>query len=579
VFEKTHNGLSRRDFLTGVAVVGAASGLSLTGLGAASAVTTSADWMPTKWDVETDVAVIGYGFAGQAVAIEAARLGSDVVIFEKMSFKERGGNSRVCGQGMLAPSEAIWDDYRAYIKEATEGQGMPTTHCAGVTPDDTIKFYVEESAKNRDWFAALGITLTGQNNGGGPGKWIPFYPTFTGAAAIASEPQYWSIDAAKGVGRVYYALEAVIATLPKIKIVYRSPAARLIQNPETREVLGVVVTQSGKDVYVKARQGVAVCGGGYEFNHEWTKEFQGTEHFYTNGGPSNTGETIAMCMEAGAALRNMSVVAAPTYLSAGILPGYKGAIGVNYNLSKGGFIMVGRNNKRFRDEYSTTKTGMQSIAVSTLEGARTFSGQMVQNGAYVRQPMPNPIHFIFDEAARVSGALFGSGMSWSDNVEGYKCSSDNSAELANGWIIKGDNIRDLATKIGRNPDELEATVAKWNADCAAGFDSQLDKTGDATIVPYERPKARLVPIASGAVYAVQVYQCTLNTQGGMVRNLDAQVMSIDDKPIPRLYAAGENGDIWTILYQCMSNVGGGCFGYGRVAAQHAASLTRWDNVS
>src|SRR5450759_335193 len=142
-----------------------------------------------------------------------------------------------------------------------------------------------------------------------------------------------------------------------------------------------------------------------------------------------------------------------------------------------------------------------------------------------RDKHPGPVHFIFDEAARVSGALFGSGMSWSDNIEGYKCSADNSAEVAKGWIIKAADIRELATKLGRDPDALEATVTKWNADCAAGKDSQFD-TGDPTIVPYERKKERLVPLASGPLYAVKVYPSTLNTQGGMVRNTKSQVLDI-----------------------------------------------------
>lgn len=576
VVEKTHEGLSRRDFLTGAAVVGAASGLAFGGLGSAVAATPSADWMPAKWDLEADVVVVGYGFAGQAVAIEAARAGSSVLILEKMPFKERGGNSRVCGQGMLAPSADIWDDYCAYIKEATEGQGFPTTSCAGVTSDDTIRFYVEQSAKNHEWFDSLGYPLVPQSYGGN-GNWIPFFPTFAGAEGIASEAQFWTTDPSKGNGRVWYALETAISKMSNIKVQYKSPAKRLIQNPKTREVLGVVITQAGKEVFVKAKQAVAVCGGGYEFNHEWTRDFQGIEHLYTQGSPANTGETIKMCWEAGAALRNMSVVAAPTYVSAGILPGYKAAIPVANNLPKGGFIMVGRNNKRFRDEYRTAKMGMPAKPYAKLERAYVYSGQVVQNGSYVRDPNPDPIHYIFDDAARVSAPLFGAGMSWVDNIEGYKASADSSAELANGWVIKGDNIRDLATKIGRDPDELEATVAKWNADCAAGKDSEFDMTGDPTIVPYERPKSRLVPLADGPLYAVQVYRCTLNTQGGMVRNLDSQVMSVDDTPIPRLFAAGENGDIWTILYQCMSNVGGGCFGYGRVAGQKAAALKRWDS--
>ena len=53
----------------------------------------------------------------------------------------------------------------------------------------------------------------------------------------------------------------------------------------------------------------------------------------------------------------------------------------------------------------------------------------------------------------------------------------------------------------------------------------------------------------------------------MIRNTNGQVVSIDNDYIPRLYAAGENGDLFTILYQCMSNVGAGCLAYGRAAAR------------
>ena len=60
------------------------------------------------------------------------------------------------------------------------------------TSADTIKLYVEGSYGTRDWFDTLGMPLKAANNGGGPGMWIPFYPTFPGADAIASEDQYWT---------------------------------------------------------------------------------------------------------------------------------------------------------------------------------------------------------------------------------------------------------------------------------------------------------------------------------------------------------------------------------------------------
>jgi succinate dehydrogenase/fumarate reductase flavoprotein subunit len=192
------------------------------------------------------------------------------------------------------------------------------------------------------------------------------------------------------------------------------------------------------------------------------------------------------------------------------------------------------------------------------------------------------MHYIFDEAARLSTKMFTSAgtFGWVACVEGFKGSSDNSAELANGWIIKADTIAELAAKMGRDPVEVQATVDKWNADCGTTppKDTQFDK-GDPTYTPYKRPVARMVPFTTGPFYAIQVHQCTLNTQGGMKRNLKSQVMSIEGPPIPRLYSAGENGDIWTILYQCMSNAGAGCLTHGRVAGQEAAKLVKWDSAA
>ncbi len=583
VAKQTNDGLSRRDFLKGAAVVGAAGGLGALGIpGIAGAATTSGDdWMPAKWDYAADVVVIGDGYAGQAAAIEADMKGSSVIILEKAPFRERGGNSRVCGQGLLAPSPAIWEDYKAYITHMTEGQGYPTNSGEGYTSADTIKLYVEGSYGTRDWFDSLGMPLKPANNGGGPGRWIPFYPTFPGADAIASEDQYWTntakVEGAEPkAGNVWANLEHYITTKTDIEIKYKTPAKRLVQNPETREILGVIVTQSGKEKAVKARKGVVVAGGGWEYNQEMVRDFQHMPELYSIGSPHNTGETIKMCWDAGAAPRNMSVVAAPTYWCAGVMPGYKGTIQLSSQTRNGAFIMVGRNNKRFIDEFRGSVAGIQNKAIGDLEGTLTVSGQEIRDGAYVPKSNPEPIHMIFDETGRKSGAMFSMFFGWAAYVEGFKGSADNSAELANGWIARADTIKELAAQIGRDPDELQATVDKWNADCDAGKDTQFD-TGDPNFAPYARPAARLQKFETGPFYAIQAHQCTLNTQGGVKRNPLSQVMSIEGPPIPRLFAAGENGDIWTILYQCMSNAGAGCMVHGRIAGEQAAALTPWDS--
>ena len=53
------------------------------------------------YDLETDVIVIGSGFAGLAAAIEAAEAGCRVIVLEKMG--SAGGNSRISHGGIAAP--------------------------------------------------------------------------------------------------------------------------------------------------------------------------------------------------------------------------------------------------------------------------------------------------------------------------------------------------------------------------------------------------------------------------------------------------------------------------------------------
>ena len=61
-----------------------------------------------KWDEETDVVIVGSGFAGLAAAIEAARAGCSVIVLEKM--KGYGGNSFI-SDGVMA---AAGSDMQAF---------------------------------------------------------------------------------------------------------------------------------------------------------------------------------------------------------------------------------------------------------------------------------------------------------------------------------------------------------------------------------------------------------------------------------------------------------------------------------
>ncbi|MGI6208461.1 MAG: FAD-dependent oxidoreductase [Anaerolineae bacterium] len=556
--------VSRRQFTKGAALgaVGAAA-TAISSSAQAQTVAAATPWAPMKWDYETDVVVCGMGFAGQAAAIEADRAGAEVIILEKGDESTAGGNSRVCGQGFVAPSPAIWEDYTRYLERATTGEGFPQS-------EEWIRFFLEEGYNNLAWFESLGAEIFPDSRE--PGSWIPFFPHFPGAEALGTEPTYYSLDPSKGPGQNWYFLDSYIKEKTNCVIMYETPVKRLIQVPMTREILGVVAEQNGEEIFVKARKGVIVCTGGYEYNQQMIRDYMHLPIFTTKGSPLNTGEGIKMCMAAGADLRNMSTYAAPTYLGT-MFPEYQSAIQVNLP-SAGACIMVGANNRRFRDEYRKAKQGLQNKDVAWKEGTFNGVGSIVEGGKYVRDKYPLPIHLIFDEEARLSGKLFGSRMSWAHNIEGYECSENNEVEVEKGWVVKADTIRELAEKLGRDPDELEATVERWNESCAAGKDLEFD-TGDPNFTSYDRPPELLVPFTEGPFYAVEIFPCCLNTQGGMVRDLQGRVIDVEGNPIPRLYAAGENGGFWNHLYQCMSNVGADCYAMGRIAGTNAANLEPW----
>jgi succinate dehydrogenase/fumarate reductase flavoprotein subunit len=524
-------------------------------------------WLPEKWDEEADVVVIGAGFAAQAAAIEAHDAGASVLMLEKAPEEYQGGNSRVCGQGFLAPTPAVWDGYFAHFKAMTAGQGFPV-------PDDMLRLYTEGSYENKAWLEGMGAEVVIGKWGLTPGTNIPFYPQFPGSDVIATEPPDNTLPMELGPGRIWYFLEDQISERKGIRKMYETPAKRLIQDVVTKEILGVVAESGGREIYVKAKRAVCMCCGGYEYNQDMIRNFQGMAVNYSSGGPYNTGDGIKMCMEVGADFWNMHVYAAPTSLAAGILPGYLSAIRISQAPKAGASITVGANNKRWRDEYRKNIRGIQNREIAVLEGAGPGTGKIIEKGVYVRDKYPMPMHIIFDEEARLSGPLFNA--SFAAQVEGYQPSEDNSTELEMGWIVKADNIRELATKIGRDPDALEETVNRWNESCAAGRDLEFD-TGDPNHVPYNRPKELLNPIVGGPLYAVECFPSALNTQGGPKRNTESQVIDMEGKPIPRLYAAGEMGDgVWSYLYQCLSNVGGGCFTVGRIAGKNTAAEEPWD---
>ena len=89
------------------------------------------------------------------------------------------------------------------------------------------------------------------------------------------------------------------------------------------------------------------------------------------------------------------------------------------------------------------------------------------NGVWLPLSTPCPRYLIFDHTLFGSGPLYDKHPShgWTQIIERYEWSEDNSAELAKGWIKRADSIAELAGTVGLNLATLEDSVGRWNRAC------------------------------------------------------------------------------------------------------------------
>ncbi len=516
--------------------------------------------MPSSWDYTADVVVVGMGFAGLTTAITASDLGASVIELEKAPQNLAGGNSRVCGQCIWVPgtdqngnvnnSPSLFMNEQVYFEQMAEGQGFPT--------DNTlIQTLVLNSANNKTWFEGLGATM----------QWgmfpQPFYPQFMGASAVSTPyGGSWSVKGTQPYGNNWFFLQQQ-AVKRNINIMYSTPAMGLVQDPTTREVLGVMANPTGgTTIAIKANKAVVLCAGGYEYNPQMVRDYIGVPNQLFFGSPYNTGDGIQMAQAAGANLWHMDVAAAPSGWAIKT-PQYNANIPIS-NPSKGGYIYVGADSKRFSNE---TQSPGYNTAPSPGTTVALVAGKFIQNGAYRSGYFPQPIHMIFDSVGFGAGsALFqgsGAGMGWASAAEGYKADTTNKTELGYGWITTASTVAALATAIGKDSTALPAEVTNWNTMVATGADTEYGRT------------TGLTTIATPPYYAILLQPLLYNTQGGPVRNSKAEVLDVTGEPIPRLYSAGEMGEVFSYLYQCCRNVSA-CHTMGRIAAKNAVALMSWD---
>jgi succinate dehydrogenase/fumarate reductase flavoprotein subunit len=540
-----------------------------------------------RWDAEVDVVVVGTGAAGMTAALAAHAEGASVAILEKCRLV--GGTTAVSGGVVWAPNNRHMakagigdsrDEAVGYVKRLADGRSS----------DALVERFVDAAPRMIDWveeqtplrFAALARypDYHPEFPGGKPGgrsldpglfdanelgawkKSLRRSPVFGMTAMSVQEATDWGVFSkplklpfkvlgeryAKGLVCYGGALAGNLlkAMLDRgLEPRLEHPVRELVV--DEGRVAGVRAEHAGHDVFLRARKGVVLASGGFEWSRELTAQFLGGVLTHPNSPPTNEGDGLRMAMSVGADLGNMSEA---WWCPSLVIPGeeYDGT-----QLHRGDFairsmphtLIVNRRGRRFVNEAQNYNDLMKAFFA-------------FEPNAYER---PNlPAWLVFDHAY----------------VEKYALMTVMPGQPVPDWVARADSLEAIAHAFGVDARGLAQTVERFNGFAVEGVDPEHGRGaslydhfyGD----PDHRPNPNLGVVAKAPFYALEVHPGAIGTKGGARVNVEAQVLRADGGVVAGLYAAGNvMAGVTGAGYPGAGATIAAAMTFGWLAGRHAAS--------
>ncbi len=315
------------------------------------------------------------------------------------------------------------------------------------------------------------------------------------------------------IGRLFLSLRK-----RKVPILFNASIVNV--NGDRNGVTGARITVGGKDMLVKARRGVVLATGGYARNTQFRKMFMPQPvpvHSLSYEG--NHGDGVAIGASLGAALtpeRASSGLWAPVSVttrpdgSKGLFPH------LVLDRAKPGLIAVNAAGRRFVNEAASYHDFVEAMFEANRQ-APSIPAWLICDAAFMKK--------------------YGLGVIYPGHrhVDSF---------VESGYLVSAPTLVELAQKIASDPVQLRSTVARYNHFAETGVDIDFAKgetelnrfNGDAG----HTPNPCIGPIAVAPFYALAVWPADIAVSTGLATDKDARVLATDGKPIPGLYACGND---------------------------------------
>jgi tricarballylate dehydrogenase len=488
-----------------------------------------------------DVIVVGAGNAALCAALSAAEQGAKVLVLEKATKEDRGGNSTFTAGGFRFCHNGVEDLRTDILDDMTEGEYQSIGNLPALSEDEFMATLMKVTEHNAD--EDLGRILIGRSRE--TMRWmrshkIRFIPMFGRQSfKIEGKHHFYGGVNIEAVGGGWGLVDMLVTACVRLGITirYECGLRDLIQDQKGR-VTGV--RAFGPDGYEDlAAKAVVLACGGFESSPEMRVRYLGPgwDLCRVRGTQHNTGDGIQAALRIGARPHGgwSSCHAVQWDISA---PPYGDRVVLD-NFQKHSYIIgvvVNMDGKRFIDE-----------------GADYRNHTYAKYGKEVMKQPGRAAVQIFDAKTH-------------DNVrDEYRIKQVTKAT--------SDTIEGLAEALDIDVEGLKAEIAAYNAACPPGAfgtsynPSVLDGVGTKGLAV---PKSNWALPIDTPPYHGYVVTCGITfTFGGLKIDTEAQVLDLTDKPIPGLYAAGELvGGIFFENYPGGTGLLNGAV-FGRLAGKNA----------
>jgi len=465
--------------------------------------------LPKKWDQETDIVIVGSGFAGLAAAIEAKLAGSSVIIIEKM--KGYGGNSLISDGVVAAAATRMQAD--AGIADSSRLMYNDMRRAGlGLNRPDLVQVLTDNSAETFQWtIDFLGV------------RYLDRVDQFGGH----SVPRCYTPHNRSGSAIIKQML------LKTTELGIRIQTKRCLQNilPDSSgRICGVLVREgyahpnadSGIQKYIKAHKAVILASGGFanDIKLRTSQDPRLTPDIGSTNKFSTTGEALREALRIGAMPVHLSRIqlgpwASPDEKGYGVGPEFASYTAFPYGITvnpKTGLRFVNELADRKIRSDAILQIGMPCIGIADQEGIRA-SGHPIEH-----------------------------------------C-------LRKGVVKKFNRIHDIADVYKIPFRALKNTIEQFNA----SFDRRVDKEYNKPIL------AKAKPLDHPPYFCMRLWPKVHHTMGGVLINANAEVLDLALEPMKGFYAAGEVAGGIHGACRLGSCAIIDCLVFGRIAGRQAAS--------